>query len=70
LAARSANSFSSVFGAPIHKTIIMSSVESDNEDCNCDVVVLEQPNCNLLHSIALISGDATMIPKQKNHVLV
>jgi hypothetical protein len=57
LAAGSANSFSSVFGAPIHKTIIMSSVESDNEDCNCDVVVLEQPHCNLLHSIA--QGDAT-----------
>ena len=35
------------------------SVESNNEDCNCDVVVLEQPHCNLLHSIALISGDAT-----------
>jgi hypothetical protein len=59
LAARSANSFSSVFGAPIHKKIIMSSVESGNEDCNCDVVVLEQPHCYLLHSIALNSGDAT-----------
>jgi hypothetical protein len=39
LAARSANSFSSVFGAPIHKKIIMLLVESSNEDCNCDVVV-------------------------------
>jgi hypothetical protein len=54
-----ANTFSSVFGAPIHKKIIMSSVESGNEDCNCDVVVLEQPHCNLLHLIALNSGDAT-----------
>ena len=36
----------------------MSSVESNDEDCNCDVVVLEQPHRIIVHSITLDSGDA------------
>jgi hypothetical protein len=49
-----------VFGAPIHKKIIMSSVESGNEDFNCDVAVLLNSHIEIyFHSIALNSGDAT-----------
>ena len=31
----------------------MTSLERDNEDCNCNVVVLEQSHCNLVHLIVL-----------------
>ena len=36
----------------------MTSVESDSEDCNCDVLVLEQPHCIVVHSIGLYSIDS------------
>jgi hypothetical protein len=40
----------------------MSSVESDNEDCNCDVVAPEQAHCNVVHLIALNLGDTLSKP--------
>ena len=37
----------------------MSSLELDDDVCHSDVVVLEQPHCDVGHSIALVSGDST-----------
>ena len=49
--------FFGIWRALSQKIIIMMSLQSDDEECICDVVVLEKPRCPLVCSKGLDSID-------------
>ena len=57
--------FFGVWRALSQKIIIMMSLQSDNEECICDVVVLEQPRCPLV-----CSALTRLIHWAKRHLLL
>ena len=53
---KSESNFSSI-PARTHKNSMLSDADA-NDDCNCNVVVTEQPHCIVGHPNVLDSGDA------------